>query len=170
MTKTIYLAGGCFWGVEKYMSLLQGVQATAVGYANGKTKNPSYEQVCRENTGHAETVEVKYNPEVAGLSWLLKMFFDVIDPTTLNKQCGDVGEQYRTGIYYTDPEDRTVIEGVIAELCSGYAAPIVTEVKPLESFYPAEEYHQSYLEKNPQGYCHINIQAFARAKDEIAEV
>ena len=162
--KTIYLAGGCFWGVEKYLSLIQGVESTMTGYANGRTENPLYEEVCHNDTGHAETVKVEYDPSKISLAFLLKLFYEVIDPTSLNRQGGDCGTQYRTGIYYADEADREIILDSIALLQKSCGDPVVVEVKALENFYPAEEYHQKYLDKNPTGYCHIGNASFARAK------
>lgn len=162
--KVIYLAGGCFWGTEKYFASVHGVVETQVGYANGNTENPSYEEVCHNNTGHAETVKVLYDPQQIRLEFILKLYFDVIDPTSLNRQGGDVGSQYRTGIYYLDPEDRDIIEKALAELQTRYDKPIVVEALPLKNFYPAEEYHQKYLDKNPAGYCHISRDKFDKAK------
>ena len=156
MKKEIYLAGGCFWGIESYLSSLSGVTKTLVGYASGFTTNPSYEEVCTGYTGHVETVKVLYDPEIISLEDLLKKFYKVIDPTTMNRQAGDVGTQYRTGIYFIDDRDLTVIKPTIKELQMEYDKPIVIEVLPLRIFYPAEDYHQKYLEKNPDGYCHIS--------------
>lgn len=164
MEKTIYLAGGCFWGVEKYLSLIPGVQSTEAGYANGKTENPTYEQVCRSNTGHSETVKVTYHADELPLKALLKRFFEVIDPTSINRQGNDTGVQYRTGIYYTDFNDKSEILTALNELQKHYDKPVAVEAVPLENFYPAEEYHQDYLEKNPGGYCHISVGALERAK------
>jgi peptide methionine sulfoxide reductase msrA/msrB len=159
----IYLAGGCFWGMEKYIASVRGVLATEVGYANGKTERPTYEDVCRKNTGHAETVRVEYDPAALALDFLLALYFDAIDPTSLNRQGGDEGTQYRTGIYYTDGADRPAIERAVADLQKRYDRPVVIEVAPLANFYPAEEYHQKYLDKNPGGYCHIPQAKFAEA-------
>ena len=167
--KTIYLAGGCFWGVEKYLSLIQGVESTSVGYANGSTENPSYEEVCQNNTGHAETVKVDYEPSRLGLAFLLEMYFDIIDPASLNRQGNDTGTQYRTGIYYVDEADREVILDSIAVLQKSCDKPVVVEVKPLKNFYSAEEYHQKYLDKNPGGYCHIGSVKFAKARLAVFE-
>lgn len=155
--KKIYLAGGCFWGVEAVFSKLPGVIYTTVGYANGKTQNPTYEEVCTGKTGFAETVLIEYDNNVISLQDLLRHYFDIIDPTTLNKQAHDTGTQYRTGIYYVDTDDREIIEEEIEKEAKKYDKPIVTEVKPIENFYEAEEYHQKYLDKNPHGYCHINL-------------
>ena len=158
--KEIYLAGGCFWGTEKFFALMEGVTATAVGYANGATENPSYEDVCRRNTGHAETVRVEYNPSEIQLTELLDLYYKAIDPTSVNKQGGDIGTQYRTGIYYVDANDLPIIDASIKELATHYEKPIAIEVLPLENFYLAEEYHQNYFYKNPTGYCHISAATF----------
>lgn len=163
MEKTIYLAGGCFWGVEKYISLIPGVLKTEVGYANGKTENPTYEQVCRNNTGHSETVKVKYDADKLPLKLLLAKFFEVIDPTSVNKQGNDRGVQYRTGIYYIQSEDKMEIQEALQTLQRRYEKPVVVEAIPLENYCPAEEYHQNYLNKNPDGYCHIPVRAFEQA-------
>ncbi|MCL1815001.1 MAG: peptide-methionine (S)-S-oxide reductase MsrA [Treponema sp.] len=160
--KTIYLAGGCFWGLEKYFSLIQGVTSTLAGYANGRTENPSYKEVCCNNTGHAETVRVEYDPLVICLNVLLEKYYDVINPTTLNRQGADSGIQYRTGIYYIDEADREIILKSIETLQKNLDNLVVVEVKPLENYYPAEEYHQKYLEKNPGGYCHIGSAKFEK--------
>lgn len=157
MKQTIYLAGGCFWGVQAYMEKLPGIVETEAGYANGNTENPSYEEVLRKATGHAETVRVVYDSDILPLMLLLKAFFKVVDPTQLNRQGGDVGTQYRNGVFYVEEADRPVIEDAVAHLRELYDRPVVTEVKPLENFYPAEEYHQHYLDKTPSGYCHINL-------------
>jgi peptide methionine sulfoxide reductase msrA/msrB len=152
---TIYLAGGCFWGLEKYVSLVNGVVATDVGYANGTTDSPTYKEVCTGRTGHAETVRVDYDPEVAPLAFLLELYYRAIDPLALNRQGNDVGTQYRTGIYYTDPADAPTIERSLAQLQEQHDRPVVVEAGPLVNFTSAEAYHQDYLEKNPGGYCHI---------------
>jgi len=165
--KTIYLAGGCFWGVEKYLSLIQGVVSTSVGYANGRTENPSYEEVCKKGTGHAETVKCEYDPSKISLGFLLELYYDAIDPTSLNRQGGDAGTQYRTGVYYTDEADRKAILESIALLQKNFDKPVVIEIKPLENFYSAEEYHQKYLDKNPAGYCHIGNAKFAKARQAV---
>lgn len=155
--KEIYLAGGCFWGVEEYFSRLEGVVDTGVGYANGSLENPSYKQVCTGTTGHTETAYIKYDENKTNLEILLERFFRIIDPTLLNRQGGDIGNQYRTGIYYTNVEDLETINKVIEEQSKKYKKPIVTEVLPLECYYDAEEYHQDYLKKNPGGYCHVDM-------------
>lgn len=169
MLKEIYLAGGCFWGLQKYLSLLPGVAETEVGYANGNMENPSYEDVCRRGTGHAETVKVVYDPEKISLGHILFMYFDVIDPTALNRQGNDIGTQYRTGIYYTDKSDLPVIEKAMAALRRKYKDPIVIEVKPLANYCFGEGYHQDYLDKNPEGYCHIGPSAFAKAEKALVD-
>lgn len=155
MIKEIYLAGGCFWGVQAYIDRVEGVIETNVGYANGNSADPSYYDI--KNTGHTETVYVKYDHNSLSLERLLEIFFKVIDPTTVNKQGNDIGTQYRTGIYYTKEEDIEVIEKFINDKQREYNEKIATEVLPLENYYLAEEYHQNYLIKNPSGYCHIDL-------------
>lgn len=161
---TIYFAGGCFWGLEKYLSLVTGVVPTDVGYANGTTAAPSYEEVCTGSTGHAETVRVEYDPAVAPLPFLLEVFYEAIDPVSLNRQGNDVGRQYRTGVYYTDPAERAVIMRSIETLQARYDRPIAVEVAPLENYSSAEDYHQDYLQMNPGGYCHIGRAEFDFAR------
>ena len=153
----IYLAGGCFWGVEAYMKRIDGVIDANSGYANGITENPTYEDVIYKGTGHAETVEVTYNSEKISLGTLLKYYFRIIDPTSLNKQGNDKGTQYRTGIYYIDLEDKDIIEKEITLLQKNYPKKIMVEVMPLIRFDLAEDYHQDYLKKNPNCYCHIDL-------------
>ncbi|WP_225748554.1 bifunctional peptide-methionine (S)-S-oxide reductase MsrA/peptide-methionine (R)-S-oxide reductase MsrB [Eikenella sp. Marseille-P7795] len=155
-TQTIYLAGGCFWGVEAYMQHLPGVVDAVSGYANGRTAHPSYEDVIH-GSGHAETVKVDYDPARISLADLLRYYFRVIDPTSLNKQGNDRGRQYRTGIYYTNPADAPVIRTALQAEQRKHSRPLVVEAQPLQHFYPAEAYHQDYLAKNPHGYCHIDI-------------
>lgn len=157
MAKTIYFAGGCFWGVQAYFQRIQGVISTRVGYANGSTENPTYEDVCRRNTGHAETVEVVYDDNLLNLNKLMQYFFRIIEPTSLNKQGNDVGVQYRTGVYFIDLQDEKIIADAIAIEQHKYQQPIVVENLPLQRFDSAEDYHQDYLDKNPQGYCHIDV-------------
>ena len=161
--RDIWLAGGCFWGVEAYMTRVPGVADTTVGYANGRTDNPTYEDVCYRNTGHAETVHVRYAPERVSLDALLRQFFQIIDPTSRNRQGNDHGSQYRSGIYYLDPADLDVIRQVVAEEQDKHQRPIVTEIELLRRFDAAEEYHQDYLEKNPQGYCHVRFDTLPAA-------
>lgn len=160
MLKEIYLAGGCFWGVEKYLSLIEGVTSTEVGYANGATEHPTYEDVCYQDTGHAEAVKVTYDDELVSLQHLLKMFYEIIDPTSVNRQGNDRGVQYRTGIYCVDEADIPLIEASLHELQKHYDKPLAIEVRKLKNYSTAEDYHQDYLDKNPQGYCHISPQKF----------
>ncbi len=150
------LAGGCFWCLEAAFQELRGVERVQSGYAGGKIPQPSYEQVCTGTTGHAEVVQVTFDPDVITYADLLHVFFTVHDPTTLNRQGADVGTQYRSAIYYHTPEQKAVAEQVIAELRGEqiWDDPIVTEIKPLDAFYPAEEYHRDYFRRNPsQAYC-----------------
>ncbi|MCL2376452.1 MAG: peptide-methionine (S)-S-oxide reductase MsrA [Defluviitaleaceae bacterium] len=167
MQKEIYLAGGCFWGVEKYLAMMPGIMATEVGYANGITQNPTYEDVCSGTTGFAEAVRITYNAAQTNLDTLLAHFYEIINPTTLNRQGPDIGSQYRTGIYYTDPSEAETIASSLANLQKAYDMPIVTENLPLESYYKAEEYHQKYLDKNPGGYCHIPEHKYEEAKNAV---
>ncbi len=165
-TRTIYLAGGCFWGLEAYMERVDGVVDAISGYANGTTANPSYEDVIH-GSGHAETVKVTYDADKTNLATILAYYVRVIDPTSVNKQGNDRGEQYRTGIYYSDPNDKAVVDKTLADLAKKYPQKIVVENKPLANFYEAENYHQDYLSKNPNGYCHIDI---SLANDKIPVV
>lgn len=153
--KEIYLAGGCFWGTEHYFKQIHGVVGTEVGFANGNTENPTYKEVYTDQTGYAETVRVSYDERVVTLEFLLNMFFKAIDPVSLNKQGHDEGTRYRTGIYYTSEDQLAVVDKVFAEQQALTAEPIVVERLPLKNFYAADEYHQDYLDKNPQGYCHL---------------
>ncbi len=165
--KEIYLAGGCFWGTEHFIKLIDGVTETQVGYANGNRTEydqPTYKQVCTDQTGYAETVKVVYDATKVQLPMLIDLFFKTIDPTSLNRQGEDVGSQYRTGIYYTDETNKSVIEAEVARLASQYTEPVVVEIAPLASFFDAEAYHQDYLDKNPQGYCHIHPELFEMAR------
>ncbi|SCY38570.1 peptide-methionine (S)-S-oxide reductase MsrA [Alkaliphilus peptidifermentans] len=155
--KEIILAGGCFWGVEAYFSKVKGVIETEVGYANGNVKNPTYQQVCNTYTGHAEVCRIKYDNEELGLEELLQRFFKIIDPIAINRQGPDIGHQYRSGIFYTDEGDQNTIIKVLNQQQERYSRKIVTEIEPLKAYYKAEEYHQKYLEKNPNGYCHISL-------------
>ncbi|MDR1449434.1 MAG: peptide-methionine (R)-S-oxide reductase MsrB [Propionibacteriaceae bacterium] len=159
--KKIYLAGGCFWGVQKYLSLLSGVASTRAGYANGPGP-ASYEQVCA-GSGHVETVETVYDPQIAPLGFILDQFYRVIDPTSANRQGPDAGVQYRSGVYYSDPTDQTVVELSLAALQRRQAAPIAVEHGPLLDFFPAEDWHQGYLDHHPERSCHIPQLAFDQA-------
>lgn len=166
--KEIYLAGGCFWGTEHYFKQIDGVVDTEVGYANGTTENPTYKEVCTDKTGFAETVHVTYNPDKVSLKFLLEMYFKAIDPTSINQQGHDTGTQYRTGVYYTDCTDEAIINKVFDEEQNHIQGKIAVENLPLKNFYTAEDYHQDYLDKNPDGYCHLpqSLFEFARkAKD-----
>lgn len=160
----IFLAAGCFWGAEKYLKLIEGVTFTEVGFANGNTDNPTYKEVYTDQTGYAETVHLRYNPTIVSLRFLLEMYFKAIDPTSLNKQGEDEGTRYRTGIYYNDPADLPIVDDVVAEEAKKYGLPLQVEVEPLRNFYPADEYHQDYLDKNPSGYCHLPIALFELAR------
>lgn len=160
----IYFAGGCFWGTEHFLKQIRGVESTQAGYANSTVLNPTYEQVCSGKTNAAETVKVVYDPEIVKLSLLLDLYFQTIDPTSLNRQGNDRGTQYRTGIYYTDKADLPAINQAVKTLAVQYKSPLAVEVEPLKNFYPAEAYHQDYLDKNPGGYCHINPALFNLAK------
>jgi len=163
--KEVYFAGGCFWGTEHFFQQIRGVVGTEVGYANGNKKNPTYEEVISHTTGFAETVKVKYDPEQVDLTLLIDLYFKTIDPTSLNKQGNDRGDQYRTGIYSTDKETEAIVKQEVAKLAKNYSKPILVETIPLKNFYSAEDYHQDYLDKNPGGYCHIEPGLFEMAKN-----
>lgn len=152
--KTIYFAGGCFWGVEKYFSMAKGVINTEVGYANGTKDNPSYFDLKHGLDDASETVKIDYDEQVVSLEKLLELYLRVVDPYSLNKQGEDEGVQYRTGIYYLHDEDRSIVEEYFKSI--GLVNHMI-EVLPLRKFFSAEEYHQKYLDKNPGGYCHINM-------------
>lgn len=161
--KKIYLAGGCFWGVEEYFKQINGVVKTSVGYANGDTENATYETI--KQTNHAETVEITYNSEVVGLLFILDMYYKIIDPTSVNKQGNDVGTSYRTGIYYTDENELILINNSIKKLEKEINEKTAIEIEMLKHYVKAEDYHQDYLENNPGGYCHIGSDKFSKAKD-----
>jgi methionine-S-sulfoxide reductase len=151
------LAGGCFWGVEELIRQLPGVVNTEVGYTGGELKNPRYENVKTGNTKHAEAIRIEFNPKILSYEELLRYFFRLHDPTTLNRQGNDRGTQYRSAIFYTTPEQKKLAEKVKSEviLSGKWKNPVVTEITPASTFYPAEDYHQKYLQKNPGGYtCH----------------
>lgn len=164
MIKSIYFAGGCFWGTEHFFKQIEGVTFTETGYANGSTPDPTYRQVYTDTTGYAETVHVEYDNDVIDLEFLVRMFFMAIDPTSLNKQGEDVGTRYRTGIYYTDAEELPYIKKIYDEIGRQYESPLVVELEPLKNFYRAEDYHQDYLENNPDGYCHLPLELFEFAR------
>ena len=154
----IHVAGGCFWGVDAYMERIVGVYSTESGYANGlNSGNVTYKEVCTGTTGYTEAVRIIYDTTKISLQNLLHIFFSIIDPTTLNRQANDIGTQYRTGIYYTKDDDYNIIKNVINIEQQKYEKKVVTEVMPLKNYCKAEEYHQNYLEKNPNGYCHIRF-------------
>ena len=152
--RTLYLAGGCFWGTQRFFDQFDGIINTEVGYANGPTENPTYKDVCA-SSGHAETVKVVFDDALISARKLLEYYFMVIDPISVNRQGGDTGIQYRTGVYYDDDSLLPAIRAVFDEEQKKYSQPLAVELLPLENFFSAEEYHQKYLEKNPTGYCHI---------------
>ena len=158
--KTIYLAGGCFWGLQKFLDQFDGVLSTETGYANGPDHAPSYQEVCR-NSGHAETVRIEYDEEILPLEQLLDYYFMVIDPVSVNRQGEDAGIQYRTGIFYTDEEQHKVVQSVYDRQEKAVKKPLAVIVEPVRNFFSAEEYHQKYLDKNPGGYCHIPQKYFS---------
>lgn len=162
--KTIYFAGGCFWGVEHFFSLLNGVTSTTVGYANSNIENPSYEQVKAHESSASETVKVEYDEDIISLKELLDLFFEIIDPTSIDRQGHDIGHQYRTGIYYLDDAELPIINQKIMEVKNNNFGLCKVEVLKLINFFDAEEYHQDYLFKNPGGYCHLPLSAFENAK------
>ena len=161
--KEIYFAGGCFWGTEHFFKQIRGVTFTETGYANGNTPDPTYKEVYTDRTGYVETVHVEYDDSIS-LPFLVRMFFKAIDPVSLNRQGEDAGTRYRTGIYYTDPEDLPAIKAVYDEMAREYDVPLAVELQPLRNFYPAEDYHQDYLENNPDGYCHLPLELFEFAR------
>lgn len=162
--KVLYLAGGCFWGLEKALSFLDGIISTRVGYANGNTVSPTYEAVCSDKTGFKETVEVIYDADILPLTKLIEAYFICIDPTVKNRQGNDNGSQYQTGIYYLQKGDKEILEEIINNKKQDYEEFYV-ELEPLLNFYDGEEYHQKYLDKNPQGYCHISSEEFEKIKE-----
>ena len=162
--ETIYLAGGCFWGVQKFFDQFDGVLKTEAGYANGPDAAPSYQDVCG-GSGHAETVKILYDPQRISLTALLEDYFRVIDPTAVNQQGNDRGIQYRTGIYYTAESQLPQIQAVLKKQEEAIGAKLAVELEKLKNFFPAEEYHQKYLDKNPGGYCHIPRKMFRLQQD-----
>lgn len=157
-SETIILGGGCFWCMEGVFQLVKGVEKVVSGYAGGQASNPTYQQVCSGETGHAEVVQITYNPSIIKLEEILDIFFHLHDPTTLNKQGADVGTQYRSVVYYEDENQLPVIEKVMEESQKDWYDRIVTQVEKLDIFYPAEDYHQNYFKNNPdQGYCQLVI-------------
>ncbi|MFP4287288.1 MAG: peptide-methionine (S)-S-oxide reductase MsrA [Candidatus Izemoplasmataceae bacterium] len=161
--KEIIVAGGCFWGVEAYFKLVDGVIDTTVGYIDGKKENPSYEEVCA-SSGHAEAVHIVYDEKKLPLETLLDHYFNIVDPTLFNRQGPDIGIQYRSGLYNYTEEDQAVIEDYIERIKPRYKKNIIMDFKTNLPFYPAETYHQDYLEKNKNGYCHINLSSVKNVK------
>ena len=155
--RQIYFAGGCFWGVEEYFSRIPGVLAVTSGYANGNGEQPTYHKVCSGRTGYAETVRIVYAPDKVSLRTLATQFFRIVDPVSVNRQGNDIGTQYRTGMYFTEASDRDVLASVMSTVQKEYSTPLAVELSALKNFYPAEDYHQEYLKKNPGGYCHISF-------------
>jgi peptide-methionine (S)-S-oxide reductase len=154
--QTIVLGGGCFWCTEAVYVNVRGVTDVESGYSNGQAERPSYEQVCTGRTGHNEVVKLTFDPAQISVRQILEIFFVIHDPTTLNRQGNDAGTQYRSGIYYTTPEQKEAADAIIREMSQDklFGSPVVTEVLPLANYWPAEEYHQDFFEKNPnQGYC-----------------
>lgn len=164
--KEVFFAGGCFWGLEKFLSLIQGVMSTEVGYLNGGMEDVGYKEVCA-GSGHAEVVRVVFDDDALSLSGLVEQFFSVIDPFSLNRQGNDRGIQYRSGIYARDGVLLEEIQGIVRELEVRLGSPSVVEVKPVLTYCRAEDYHQEYLEKNPGGYCHIGFGDFERARGYV---
>ncbi len=161
--KKITLAGGCFWGVEAYFQRVKGITKTVVGYIDGNGKNPSYAEVC-SGSGHAEAVYIEYDENIIDLTSLLKHFFRIIDPTQINRQGNDIGMQYRSAIFTYEMEDMLVSSDFIKKIKGSYKKPIQTKVLPATTFYVAEEFHQKYLDKNPSGYCHVDL---SLAKEDL---
>lgn len=156
-SSSIVFGGGCFWGVQAAFDLLSGVIQTEVGYCGGETHNPTYEEVCRKNTGHIEVVKVTYDENTIRLGDLLELFFRIHNPTQTNGQGNDIGPQYMSAVFYNDESDFSEINKFIEKWQKEMTAPIITSVQKLDVFYTAEQYHQKYLDKNPMGYCHINM-------------
>lgn len=163
--KEIYFAGGCFWGTEHYFKQIDGVISTTVGYANGNTDNPTYQEVYTDTTGYAECVKIEYDADIVSLRTLVELFFKSIDPTSLNRQGEDCGTRYRTGIYYNSEDDIDTIGEVYNEVERTVGEPLAVEFGALQNFYPAEECHQDYLDKNPGGYCHIPLSLMMMARN-----
>ncbi len=166
--QVIYFAGGCFWGTEHFFQQVQGVVRTETGFANGREDlpEPTYEQVYTDSTGFAETVKVEFDEAKVSLEFLVRMFFRAIDPLSLNQQGHDVGTRYRTGVYYVSEEQKAVIEAVFAEEQKKYKEEMKVELLPLKNYWPADEYHQKYLDKHPDGYCHLPMELFRWAKEQ----
>ena len=165
MTRDLYFAAGCFWGAQKFFSLVKGVTFTEVGFANGFTENPTYKEVYTDQTGYAETVHLQYDTDIVMEERLTDMFLQAIDPLSLNKQGEDEGTRYRTGVYYVSEDQVPGIRAALDRTAEALGAPLAVELLPLRNFYRAEEYHQDYLEKNPTGYCHLSPAIFRIAKE-----
>lgn len=164
--KKIVLAGGCFWGVQAYFDRVNGVISTETGYTEGDTENPTYEEVCN-GSGHAEAINLVYDEYQTSLELILKHFFNIIDPTVLNRQGNDIGLSYRTGIFCYEAEDLKIVNDYVDSIRNQYDKAIVTEIKMLSRFYKAEAYHQNYLAKHPGGYCHINLNSIKNIQKEV---
>lgn len=160
----IYLAGGCFWGTQHYMSQFEGVLETVAGYANGSLPDPTYRQVYTDETGHVECVKVVYDPLLISLETICRLFFKSIDPLLKNRQGEDIGTRYRTGLYWSDADDESVVDTIYEEVQSRRSQALAVEKGPLKCFYTAEEYHQDYLVKNPEGYCHLSVDLMRSAR------
>lgn len=160
--REIYLAAGCFWGAEAFLERIYGVVFTEVGYANGNIVEPTYEQVCSGNTEFVETVYLKYDCSKLTLSKLLDAYFKIIDPTSYNKQGGDTGSQYRTGIYSVSASDLAIAKEKIIQQQLLHSKPILVETEYIANYYRAEDYHQKYLEQNPNGYCHVDLNILSK--------
>lgn len=163
-TKNLYLAAGCFWGAAHLFKQVRGVVATEAGFANGHTDNPTYEEVYTDTTGHAETVRVEFDDKIVSEEVLLRLFFKAINPTQTNGQGPDIGTRYRSGIYYERETTHALARQIMKEVQATLSEPCTTEILPLRCFFPASNYHQDYLQKNPAGYCHLPIHLFAYAK------
>ena len=165
MIQDLYFAAGCFWGAQKFFSLVKGVTFTEVGFANGNTENPTYKEVYTDKTGYAETVHLQYDTAVITEERLTDLFLKAIDPLSLNKQGEDEGTRYRTGVYFVSEEQVPGIRQSLDRTAAALGQPLAVELLPLQNFYRAEEYHQDYLEKNPTGYCHLSPAIFRIAKE-----
>ena len=165
--RDIWFAAGCFWGAQKFFKMIPGVEFTEVGFANGWEQNPTYEQVYTDTTGHAECVHVRYNPEAISLKELVRLYFKIIDPLSLNRQGEDEGTRYRTGVYYEDERDSDILSGEFRKIEKKLGCALAVELRHLNCFYRAEEYHQDYLDKTPGGYCHLSPEMFRLARNLI---
>jgi peptide methionine sulfoxide reductase msrA/msrB len=169
--REIYFAGGCFWGAEHYLKQIRGVVDTDTGFANGRADivSPTYEEVYTDQTGYAETVRVRYDEHIVGLRFLTRMFFRAIDPTSLNQQGEDRGTRYRTGVYFTDPADLSLLQEVFREVERTLDRPMQVELEPLRAYYSASDYHQDYLDQHQDGYCHLPLSLFKYAREAQPE-